>query len=83
MRRPNLTLLPYPDEDGTSLAKRLHKLMLKEGIYKEAKKRAYYEKPSVKARRKRAESMKRYRKARDASGELKVKVEAEERRFGR
>ncbi len=37
--------------------------MLKGGIFKEMKRRAYYEKPSVKRKRKQAEARKKRRKA--------------------
>jgi len=43
--------------------KALKKEMLKEGIFKEMKRRAYYEKPSVKRKRKQAEARKKRRKA--------------------
>jgi small subunit ribosomal protein S21 len=37
--------------------------MLKEGIFQEMKRRAFYEKPSVKRKRKAAQARKRQRKA--------------------
>lgn len=43
--------------------KALKKEMLKGGIFKEMKRRTYYEKPSVKRKRKRAEARKKRRKA--------------------
>lgn len=43
--------------------KALKKHMLKEGIFQEMKRRAYYEKPSVKRKRKQAQARKRRRKA--------------------
>ena len=43
--------------------KALKKQMLKGGIFKEMKRRAYYEKPSVKRKRKQAEARKKRRKA--------------------
>ncbi len=43
--------------------KALKKEMLKGGIFKEMKRRAYYEKPSVKRKRKQAEARKKRRKA--------------------
>lgn len=42
----------------------LKKKMQREGVYKELKIRRYYEKPSVKRNRKRAESIRRMRKMR-------------------
>ena len=43
--------------------KALKKHMLKEGIFQEMKRRAFYEKPSVKRKRKQARARKRRRKA--------------------
>jgi len=43
--------------------KALKKEMLKGGIFKEMKRRAYYEKPSVKRKRKEAEARKKRRRA--------------------
>jgi small subunit ribosomal protein S21 len=43
--------------------KALKKHMLKEGIFQEMKRRAFYEKPSVKHKRKQAHARKRQRKA--------------------
>jgi small subunit ribosomal protein S21 len=43
--------------------KALRKEMLKEGLFKEMKHRARYEKPSVKRKRKQAEARKRRRRA--------------------
>lgn len=43
--------------------KALKKGMLKEGLFKEMKRRAYYEKPSVKRKRKQAEARKKRRRA--------------------
>ena len=43
--------------------KALKKEMLKGGVFKEMKRRAYYEKPSVKRKRKQAEARKKRRKA--------------------
>ena len=43
--------------------KALKKQMLKEGLFKEMKHRAYYEKPSVKRKRKQAEALKKRRRA--------------------
>jgi small subunit ribosomal protein S21 len=43
--------------------KALKKHMLKEGIFQEMKRRAFYEKPSVKRKRKQAQARKRQRKA--------------------
>ena len=43
--------------------KALKKGMLKDGVFKEMKRRAYYEKPSVKRKRKEAEARKKRQKA--------------------
>ena len=43
--------------------KSLQRAMLKEGVFKEMKRRAFYEKPSVRRKRKRAEALKKRRKA--------------------
>ncbi len=43
--------------------KALKREMLKGGIFKEMKRRAFYEKPSVKRKRKQAEARKKRRKA--------------------
>ena len=43
--------------------KQLKKQMLKDGLYQEMKKRAYYEKPSVKRKRKSAQARKKRLKA--------------------
>ena len=48
--------------------KALKKHMLKEGIFQEMKRRAYYEKPSVKRKRKQAQARKRSRKAAKRAG---------------
>ena len=41
----------------------LKREMLKGGVFKEMKRRAYYEKPSVKRKRKQAEALRKRRKA--------------------
>ena len=51
------------DNQIESALKTLKKGMLKDGLFKEMKKRAYYEKPSVKRKRKQAHARKRQRKA--------------------
>jgi small subunit ribosomal protein S21 len=51
------------DNQIESALKTLKKVMLKDGLFKEMKKRAYYEKPSVKRKRKQAEARKKRRKA--------------------
>ena len=43
--------------------KQLKKLMLKEGAFQEMKRRAYYEKPSVRRKRKSAAARKKRRRA--------------------
>ena len=51
------------DNQIESALKTLKKGMLKDGLFKEMKKRAYYEKPSVKRKRKQAMARKRRRRA--------------------
>jgi small subunit ribosomal protein S21 len=53
------------DNQVESALKTMKKLMLKDGLFKEMKKRAYYEKPSVKRKRKEA---KRKKNARASQG---------------
>lgn len=48
--------------------KALKKHMLKEGVFQEMKRRAFYEKPSVKRKRKQAQARKRQRKAMKRAG---------------
>ena len=48
--------------------KALKREMLKGGVFKEMKRRAYYEKPSVKRKRKQAEARKKRRKAARRAG---------------
>jgi len=48
--------------------KALKKQMLAAGVFKEMKRRAHYEKPSVKRKRKQAEAQKRRRRALKRSG---------------
>jgi small subunit ribosomal protein S21 len=52
------------DNQVESALKALKKAMLKEGVFKEMKRRAFYEKPSVKKKRKRAEARRKRNKAR-------------------
>lgn len=51
------------DNQVESALKTMKKLMLKDGLFKEMKKRAYYEKPSVKRKRKAAAARKKRRRA--------------------
>ena len=52
------------DKDaGRDILKQLKKLMLKEGTFQEMKRRAHYEKPSVKRKRKAAAARKKRRRA--------------------
>src|SRR5512146_2126635 len=65
--RPPVTVpvmrIEVHDNQVESALKTMKKLMLKDGLFKEMKKRAYYEKPSVKRKRKQAEARKKRRKA--------------------
>ena len=51
------------DNQIESALKALKKQMLKEGLFQEMKRRAHYEKPSVKRKRKMAQARKKRRKA--------------------
>ena len=51
------------DNQVESALKQLKKLMLKDGTFQEMKRRAYYEKPSVKRKRKSATARKKRRRA--------------------
>lgn len=51
------------DNQVEAALKQLKKLMLKDGTFQEMKRRAYYEKPSVKRKRKAAAARKKRRKA--------------------
>jgi small subunit ribosomal protein S21 len=51
------------DNQIESALKALKKQMVKEGLFKDMKRREYYEKPSVKRKRKQALARKRRRKA--------------------
>jgi len=58
----NCLVIPRRDEPVESVLKRLKNGMLKDGVFKEMKRRDHYEKPSLRKRRKQAESRKRMRK---------------------
>ena len=51
------------DNQVDAALKQLKKLMLKEGTFQEMKRRAHYEKPSVKRKRKAAAARKKRRRA--------------------
>ena len=51
------------DNQVEAALKQLKKLMLKEGTFQEMKRRAHYEKPSVKRKRKQAQARRKRRKA--------------------
>ena len=51
------------DNQVEQALKVLKRELLKEGVFKEMKRRAFYEKPSVKRKRKQAEARKRRRRA--------------------
>ncbi|HKZ04515.1 MAG TPA: 30S ribosomal protein S21 [Methylomirabilota bacterium] len=51
------------DNQVEAALKQLKKLMLKDGAFQEMKRRAYYEKPSVKRKRKAAAARKKRRRA--------------------
>jgi small subunit ribosomal protein S21 len=56
------------DNQVEAALKALKKHMLKEGIFQEMKRRVFYEKPSVKRKRKQAHARKRLRKALKRAG---------------
>ena len=51
------------DNQVDAALKQLKKLMLKDGAFQEMKRRAHYEKPSVKRKRKQAQARKKRRRA--------------------
>jgi small subunit ribosomal protein S21 len=51
------------DNQIEAALKALKKQMLKDGLFQEMKRRAYYEKPSIKRKRKQAAARKKRRKA--------------------
>jgi small subunit ribosomal protein S21 len=51
------------DRTASPALKALKKQMLKDGVFQEMKRRAFYEKPSVKRKRKQAAARKKRRKA--------------------
>ena len=56
-------LITVRDNNIEQALKVLKKRMQREGIFREMKRRSYYEKPSEKRVRERAEAVRRYRKA--------------------
>lgn len=78
----NFTILPYPDEDAEHLARRANNAFRKSGLRLELMRHDGYEPPAVRRRKKAAKSLRRYRRARDASGELLVKLAAQARMPG-
>lgn len=80
--RTNILIIPHHGEDAEGTLKRFKKVALKVGLFKEIKRRVFYEKPSEEHRRKRAEALKKYRKTHDPSGELKSWVAAQARHYG-
>jgi small subunit ribosomal protein S21 len=59
----NLLEVKVYEKDIERALKTLKNRLQKEGLFREIKKRSFYEKPSVKKRRKQAEARKRKRKA--------------------
>jgi len=51
------------DNQVDAALKQLKKQMLKDGLFQEMKRRVYYEKPSVKRKRKQAQARKKRRRA--------------------
>jgi len=60
---PGSLTVEVRDGNVEGALKRLKKDCLTSGLFKEMKRRAYYEKPSVKLKRKKAEASKRRRKS--------------------
>jgi len=58
----NAEVILAPGELAESACKRLKRDLLRAGVFKEMKRRSFYEKPSVKLRRKKAEAAKKRRK---------------------
>ena len=58
------------DNQIEAALKALKKLMQKDGTFQEMKRRAYYEKPSVKRKRKQAQARKKRRRALQRAGSL-------------
>lgn len=56
------------DNQVEAALKVLKKQMLKDGVFQEMKRRAYYEKPSVKRKRKQAQARKKRRRALQRAG---------------
>ncbi len=63
LREGGVVKVEVVDNQLEPALKTLKKLMLKGGIFKEMKRRAYYEKPSVRRKRKQAEARRKRRKA--------------------
>jgi small subunit ribosomal protein S21 len=61
--RPTAVKINVVDNQIEHALKQLKKEMVSSGVFKEMKRRAYYEKPSVKRKRKQAEARKKRRKA--------------------
>jgi small subunit ribosomal protein S21 len=68
--RPTSVKIEVVDNQIEPALKALKKAMLSAGIFKEMKRRAHYEKPSVKRKRKQAEARKKRRKALKRAGGL-------------
>jgi small subunit ribosomal protein S21 len=62
MRAVNAEIILEPGQDAEHACKLLKKTMLKAGIFKEMKKRSYYEPPSKRKRRKQNMARKKERK---------------------
>ena len=62
-----------PNEDYEDLLKRFKKKFSKSGLIRELKEKSYYEKPSVKKRRKREQSIRLMEKEREKEDKIKLK----------
>lgn len=68
MARLTRAKVDVADNQIEAALKTLKKVMLKGGLFQEMKRRAFYEKPSVKRKRKQAQARKKRRRALKRSG---------------
>jgi small subunit ribosomal protein S21 len=62
MKLVNAEIILEPGQDAEHACRQLKKMLMKNGTMREMKRRSYYEKPSVKLKRKKAEAAKKRRK---------------------
>jgi ribosomal protein S21 len=78
--RANLTYIPHSGEDGEAMARKFRRKCIAAGVIKDVKRTAYFVPPSLARRLKVAKACKRFRKDRDASGELLWRLAIEAKR---